>query len=92
MTREIFTSLFEDERIHIEEIESFGQESGPYNQDHDEWVYLLEGEALLELGCQRIYLKKGDSLFIKKHQIHRVTHTSQDCKWLAIHLLESVQK
>lgn len=92
MTKEIFTTLFEDERILIEEIDSFGAESDVYNQDHDEWVYLLKGEAIIELQCDRVFLQEGDSLFIPKNQVHRVAHTSQDCKWLAVHLLESAQK
>lgn len=92
MTKEVFLSLFEDERVQIELIDSFGSESDVYQQDHDEWVYLLKGEAVLEMGCSKIFLIEGDSLFIEKNQIHRVTYTSQDCKWLAIHLLQSVQK
>ena len=55
MTKEIFTSLFEDERILIEEIDSFGAESDDYNKDHDEWVYLLKGEAIIEIQSDRVF-------------------------------------
>lgn len=91
MTKEVFIELFKDNRVLIEQIDSFGALSEPYNQDYDEWVYLLEGSAKLQIEGELIVLKKGDSTFIGKNRPHQVLWTSMDCQWLAVHLLESVQ-
>jgi cupin 2 domain-containing protein len=59
-----------------------------YDQETDEWVVLLEGEAhLLFEGQEVIAMHKGDYLLIKAHEKHRVVYTSTQppCVWLAIH-------
>ncbi len=59
-----------------------------YDQDNDEWVVLLDGEAhLLFEGQEVIVMQKGDYLLIKAHEKHRVVYTSTQppCVWLAIH-------
>lgn len=59
-----------------------------YDQDNDEWVVLLEGEAhLLFEGQEVIVMQKGDYLLIKAHEKHKVVYTSTQppCVWLAIH-------
>ncbi|GAB4544129.1 MAG: hypothetical protein Tsb0014_38070 [Pleurocapsa sp.] len=89
--RELFESIVSTDKILIERIISTGQTTTPgewYDQDRDEWVILLQGEAILsyEDGSQ-IKLTAGDYLFIPSHQKHRVEYTSFDppCIWLAIH-------
>lgn len=75
----------------IERIVSTGQSSAVdqwYDQDKDEWVVLLEGEAKLyfeETG--EIIMNKGDYILIKAHERHRVEYTSSNppCVWLAVH-------
>ena len=77
--------------IQIERIVSTGQTtpSGEwYDQELDEWVILLQGEA--ELSCAdetRIKLKAGDYLLISAHTKHRVEYTSIEppCIWLAVY-------
>ena len=89
-SQEVFESLLQHKGIHIERIVSFGQitpEGEWYDQETDEWVLLARGQSklLFENGEERS-LKAGDYLFIPKRQKHRVTHTSEDAIWLAIHL------
>ncbi len=88
---ELFEPLLSSKNILIERIISTGQITPPqqwYNQEKDEWVILLQGEAeLLYDNNTRILLKAGDYLFIPAGQKHRVEYTSAEppCIWLAIH-------
>ncbi len=90
-TTELFETLLTQENIIIERIISKGQitTSGEwYDQDKNEWVILLQGEAELSYeDNSRIKLTKGDYLYIPAHQKHRVEYTSTKpvCIWLAIH-------
>ena len=75
----------------VERIVSFGQSSPPgfwYDQDQNEWVIVLEGEAKLELEDESeiIHLKQGDYIKIPAHQRHRVqwTRPNQPTIWLAV--------
>lgn len=95
---ELVDLLLEVNGIHnfrIERIVSKGYASAKdfwYNQDENEWVILIQGQAELifenEPGNQlvRMPLSKGNYLFIPKHQKHRVEYTSTEpeCIWLAI--------
>ncbi|WP_107668771.1 cupin domain-containing protein [Cyanothece sp. BG0011] len=89
--QEIFETIINSKNVIIERIISTGQttpEGSWYDQDQDEWVILLQGEAtLLYSDNSSIDLKSGDYLLIKAHQKHRVIFTSSDppCIWLAIH-------
>ena len=89
--KELFESLVSAENILIERIVSTGQStpSGEwYDQDKDEWVILLQGEAVLAYADgSQIKLLAGDYLFIPAHQKHRVEYTSSEppCIWLAVH-------
>lgn len=62
--------------------------SGPFLQQEDEWVMVLQGEGTLELEGQQHRLGPGDSLLIPAGTPHRVTDTSGEplCIWLALHL------
>ena len=63
--------------IRVERIVSNGQvtpEGEWYDQDLDEWVVVLEGEA-------RLHYMDGEEVGLK----HRVVYTSSPCIWLAIH-------
>ncbi len=89
--KEIFETIINRKNLKIERIISTGQTTPKgtwYDQEKDEWVILLQGEAtLLYSDHSAIDLKAGDYLLIKAHQKHRVTFTSVDppCIWLAIH-------
>jgi cupin 2 domain-containing protein len=61
-----------------------------YEQDWDEWVAVVQGEAGLEIKGQNdlMRLAKGDCLLIPAHVKHRVAWTSADPQtiWLAVHI------
>ena len=90
--KELFETLLSGENVKIERIISTGQTtpSGEwYDQETDEWVILLQGEAELSYADgSRIKLRAGDYIFIPAHQKHRVEYTSSSppCIWLAVHL------
>ncbi len=87
---ELFETLASGDVV-IERIVSRGQitpETEWYNQEKDEWVILLSGEArILFENSGEISLKPGDYLLIPAHQRHKVTYTSKspECIWLALH-------
>ena len=92
MPEELFTILLQDENLKIERIVSRGHVSPAdewYDQDREEWVLLVQGEAVLEFADQPelIKLQTGDYLHIPAHCKHRVnwTHPDKDSIWLAIH-------
>jgi len=88
---EIFETLYQNENVIIERIISFGNitpQGQWYDQEKDEWVLLIEGNAKLEFEDDRIVeLNKGDYVHLPAHQKHRVIYTSIDpkCIWLAFH-------
>jgi cupin 2 domain-containing protein len=57
-----------------------------YDQDHDEWVLVVEGSATLEVEGAPVDLAAGDWLLLRAHQRHRVLATSAGTRWLAVHL------
>lgn len=77
--------------VRIERIISTGQTTPDdkwYDQETDEWVILLEGNAIILFeDSVEISLQKGDYILIKAHEKHRVTYTSTEpeCIWLAVH-------
>ena len=88
---ELFEPIIQNQSLLIERIISTGQttpEGEWYDQQRDEWVMLLQGEATLSyVDGSQIQLKPGDYLLIRAHQKHRVEYTSTNppCIWLAIH-------
>lgn len=58
-----------------------------YDQDEDEWLVLLEGEAILSFEDEEIGLTKGDTYYIVRHRKHTVKKTSNDALWLTVHIL-----
>ena len=88
---EQFDDLIPDHGVKIERIISTGQTTPKgewYDQDHDEWVILIQGQATLEYEKgHTVSLQSGDHILIPAHQKHRVAHTSTDppCIWLAVH-------
>lgn len=88
---EIEETLFKGEGFRIDRILSCGQTSPQgswYDQEEDEYVILLSGEArLLFRDQEEITLCKGEWVFIPAHREHRITYTSKDpkCVWLALH-------
>lgn len=90
-SEEIFQTLISADNLLVERIISTGQITPPgewLNQEKDEWVILLQGNAELSfVDGQKVKLQSGDYLLIKSNQQHRVEYTSSNppCIWLAIH-------
>jgi len=84
---ERFDTLLEKHNVRIVRIISSDKvEPTPYNQQEDEWVVLLEGEATLEINGKEVVLRKGDHLLIPAGTPHRVTATAKNTLWLAVHI------
>ena len=89
---EISESIIDNSTVKIERIISKGHtspENGWYNQEMNEWVILLEGEAEIEFEDNQeksVYLTRGSYLFIPKNKKHKVIYTSVEppCVWLTI--------
>jgi len=83
---EEFTTLFENKNIQIVKIVSSDKvEPKEYCQKENEFVFLLEGEATLEIDGKNKTLKKGDYIYIPSNTLHRVIKTQKGTLWLAIH-------
>lgn len=88
-TDEFFETLLSgNSDLRMERIISHGHstpEGRWYDQDQDEWVAILRGEARIEFeDGRKISLAEGDTLFLPKRQRHRVAYTSAPCVWLAV--------
>ena len=90
---EVFQPLVERDGIRIERIVSRGQatpEGEWYDQEWDEWVLLLSGEAGILIGgeAKPRMLGEGDHLLLPAHCRHRVLWTAPDrpTVWLAVHV------
>lgn len=88
---EVFEKLVNNDSVSIERIISKGHqspESGWYDQDKNEWVLLLRGEAILLFEDESsVHLRAGDFIEIQAHKKHRVEWTMPDVEtiWLAVH-------
>ena len=56
-----------------------------YDQDHDEWVVVLNGGAVLEVGDERLDLVAGDWVLLRAHTMHRLIEALPGTTWLAVH-------
>lgn len=91
IAEEISDSLLSNSGIEIKRILSKGQSSpaiGWYEQVDNEWVVVLQGEAILAFEHEvEKHLQAGDFCFIPAAQKHRVKWTPADqvTVWLAIY-------
>lgn len=86
-TGERFDTLLSHAGLVIERIVSTSKIAAQeYVQEQDEWVVLLQGEALLEVAGKPMPLKAGDYLFLPSRTPHTVRQVSDGAMWLAIHL------
>ncbi|PSB04912.1 cupin [Merismopedia glauca CCAP 1448/3] len=94
-SEELFETILAQSNILIERIISSGQTTPLgqwYDQETDEWVILLQGEAELSYrDGTRLTMQTGDYVMIPAHHQHRVEYTSSNpvCIWLAIHIKHS---
>ncbi len=91
--QEVFEEILKGGRFKVERIVSKGHvtpEGYWYDQDQDEWVMLVQGEAVLEIeteGVGAVTLNPGDFILLPAHRRHRVIFTSwePECIWIALH-------
>lgn len=90
LPKEVFTDLLSGEHIRIERILSQGHcspENDWYDQDENEWVLLVQGDAVLEYEDGTfVTMTMGDYQNIPANVKHRVkwTHPDKVSIWLAI--------
>ena len=88
---EVFEVLVQSKAVKIERIISKGHASpgtGWYDQEQNEWVLVLKGNASISFENETVIdLKEGDYINIPAHRKHRVISTSAitETIWLAIH-------
>jgi cupin 2 domain-containing protein len=91
INEELFSELARGDNVKIERIVSRGHTSpasGWYDQDENEWVAVLKGEAILSFEkAPDVRLATGDHLTIPAHTKHRVSWTTPETEtiWLAVH-------
>ena len=86
---ETFLDLLKNPKVRIERVVSkdyITPEGKWYDQDQDEWVIVLEGQAKLEFETETIHMKKGDYVYLPAHSRHRVSWSDPNVEtiWLAI--------
>ena len=90
LAEELVEILVEKPRVRIERIVSTGHASPDgfeYDQNEDEWVIVLKGEAELAFdGGETVRMRPGDHMLIPAHRKHRVAWTSpsEPTVWLAV--------
>jgi cupin 2 domain-containing protein len=57
-----------------------------YLQDSDEWVVVVAGAAVLDVGGERLELGPGDWAFLPAGVRHTVVETAEATSWVAVHL------
>jgi cupin 2 domain-containing protein len=91
LREELFERIAGNDDVLVERIISSGHatsEGGWLEQEREEWVALLQGEAALAFADgPKIVLRRGDHVLIPAGIRHRVERTSADpmCIWLAVH-------
>jgi cupin 2 domain-containing protein len=91
MPEEICTPILQADDVRIERIVSRGHASPPgfwYDQETDEWVFLVKGSASLRfIDGREIPLTPGDHLLIPRHVRHCVERTDPEGEtvWLTVH-------
>ena len=84
---EVIETLLDKEDITINRIISNKVVDGEwYDQDEDEWLVLVSGEATLVFEDKEVALLKGDTFYIPQHRKHCVKKTSEDALWLTVHI------
>ena len=90
LTNEFFEEILVSKNVTIERIISKGHispSSGWYDQDKNEWVIVLKGEAILSFeDDNQVHLKSGEYIDIPAHKKHKVSWTKPDEEtiWLAV--------
>lgn len=93
LAAEQFDLLLQTGTCRLERIISIGHITPPgewYDQENNEWVLLLQGQAQLRFADEQEprQMESGDHIWIPAHRRHRVEWTSHNppAIWLALHL------
>jgi cupin 2 domain-containing protein len=54
--------------------------------DHDEWVVVLSGGAVLDIDGDMVTMVTGDWVYLRAGVPHRVRSTEPPTSWLAVHV------
>lgn len=90
LPNELFEEIISKDGVKIERIVSHGHTSpasGWYDQEQNEWVIVLSGEAVLSFEDKEdVRLASGEYINIPAHTKHKVSWTTPDEKtiWLAV--------
>ena len=90
LDKEFFENIIESKNVRIERIVSKGHaspDSGWYDQDQNEWVIVVKGEAVIAFEKdEQVRLKEGDHINIPAHKKHPVAWTDPEVEtiWLAV--------
>jgi cupin 2 domain-containing protein len=57
-----------------------------YLQDQDEWVVVLAGRAVIEVGGDRVELGPSDWVLLPGGVPHRLVEVDAGTNWLAVHV------
>ncbi|MFT6389143.1 MAG: cupin 2 domain-containing protein [Cellvibrionaceae bacterium] len=91
ISEEIFSELVQGENVRVERIVSKGHSSpefGWYDQQENEWILVLKGEAIISFEDDKeVHLIPGDYVNIPRHKKHKVSWTLPNTEtiWLAVH-------
>ena len=92
---ESFEDLLSSPGVRLERIVSQGHASPDgfwYDQDDDEWVVVIEGEAELQIEGESSPrpMQPGDWILLPAHCRHRVVRTAEGRPtiWLALHITD----
>jgi cupin 2 domain-containing protein len=84
---ERFDTLLTHKNLVVERILSSAKATPfEYIQPQDEWVILLQGQAVMDVAGKTMKLQSGDYLFLPAGVPHTVQHVSEGALWLAVHL------
>lgn len=89
---EKITVLYENSKIRVESIISYGNKSPDgfwYCQEEDEWVMLAKGGAELQFEGETVNLCVNENMYIPAYKKHRVSYASPDAEWLCVFVKNS---
>lgn len=72
--------------VRVERIVGGALHTVDFDQDHDEWVVLLEGAADIEVDGEQAHPGPGDGLFLARRTPHRLVRSDRASSWLAVHV------
>ena len=84
---ELIETLIESENCKIERIiskEHITPKGKWYDQNENEFVIVVKGEADLLIKDKLVHMKEGDYINIPAHTKHRVEKTDKETIWLSV--------